>query len=266
MTLYEKIMELRKRKGLSQEELGAEIGVSRQAVSKWEMAQTTPDLNKIMALADLFGVSTDFLLKDEYDLTDLERENKADMPSAGIEAADTSPAKSNRFIDLQEVQEYLTLKRLAAKRYALSLVLVFISPFAGLIMGSFNENMAIIGAVIQIVVLIIAAVIIVTTLWSLSKYKYLKAETNELAYGIHGIVEKYREEFARTYLMGIIIGVICIIGCVLPMMVVSAFTSYNDFVIAIGGCFMLLIFSLGLSSIVYVVTISRGYKLFLKIK
>ena len=68
MTLYEKIMELRKRSGLSQEELGAEIGVSRQAVSKWEMAQTTPDLNKIMALSEFFGVPTDFLLKDEYDL------------------------------------------------------------------------------------------------------------------------------------------------------------------------------------------------------
>ena len=63
MTLYEKITELRKRKGLSQEEFGSELGVSRQAVSKWEMAQTTPDINKIMAMAEFFGVSTDFLLK-----------------------------------------------------------------------------------------------------------------------------------------------------------------------------------------------------------
>lgn len=50
MNLSEKITELRKRAGLSQEELGAQIKVSRQAVSKWEMAQTTPDLNKIMAM------------------------------------------------------------------------------------------------------------------------------------------------------------------------------------------------------------------------
>ncbi len=266
MTLYEKIMELRKRNGLSQEELGAEIGVSRQAVSKWEMAQTTPDLSKIMALADLFGVSTDFLLKDEYDLTFLERENKTDVTPADIETSVPFSAKSNRFVELQEVQEYLTLKRSAAKRYAFSLVLFFISPFAGLIMGSINENMAIIGAVIQIVVLMIAAVIFILTLWSLSKYRYLNAENYELAYGIYGIVEKYRDEFSHTYLRGIIIGVICMIGCVLPMMMVSAFTSYNDLAIAIGGCCMLLIFSLGLSSIVYIVTINRGYKLFLKMK
>ena len=69
MLLSEKITELRKRQGLSQEEFGAEIGVSRQAVSKWEMAQTTPDLSKIMVMSEFFGVSTDFLLKDEYDLS-----------------------------------------------------------------------------------------------------------------------------------------------------------------------------------------------------
>ena len=69
MILSEKITELRKKNGISQEEFGAEIGVSRQAVSKWEMAQATPDLNKIMKISDFFGVPTDFLLKDEYDLT-----------------------------------------------------------------------------------------------------------------------------------------------------------------------------------------------------
>lgn len=56
MLLSEKITELRKRNGLSQEEFGAEIGVSRQAVSKWEMAQTTPDLNKIMVVIIIFAL------------------------------------------------------------------------------------------------------------------------------------------------------------------------------------------------------------------
>ena len=68
MLLSEKITELRKRNGLSQEEFGAEIGVSRQAVSKWEMSQTTPDLNKIMAMSEFFGVSLYILYKGEsYD-------------------------------------------------------------------------------------------------------------------------------------------------------------------------------------------------------
>lgn len=63
MNIAERIQHLRKLKGLSQEELANAIGVSRQAVSKWESAQSTPDIEKIISLSDLFEVSTDYLLK-----------------------------------------------------------------------------------------------------------------------------------------------------------------------------------------------------------
>lgn len=63
MDLAKRIQELRKKQGLSQEELAHEIGVSRQAVSKWEMNQAQPDLDKIIQLSDYFQVSTDYLLK-----------------------------------------------------------------------------------------------------------------------------------------------------------------------------------------------------------
>ena len=63
--LGEKIMRLRQSKGYSQEEFGAKLGVSRQAVSKWETGQTTPDVDKIILMSKLFEVSTDYLLKDE---------------------------------------------------------------------------------------------------------------------------------------------------------------------------------------------------------
>ncbi len=67
MILADKIIRLRKRNGWSQEELAAKMNVSRQAVSKWEAAQTTPDLEKILQLGNLFGVTTDYLLKDEME-------------------------------------------------------------------------------------------------------------------------------------------------------------------------------------------------------
>ena len=67
MILADKIIDLRKKEGLSQEELANKLGVSRQSVSKWEGAQSTPDMDKIIKLADLFGVSTDYLLRDEID-------------------------------------------------------------------------------------------------------------------------------------------------------------------------------------------------------
>ena len=65
MILAEKITEERKKNGWSQEEMAEKLSVSRQAVSKWESAQSTPDLQKVLRLAEIFGVSTDYLLKDE---------------------------------------------------------------------------------------------------------------------------------------------------------------------------------------------------------
>lgn len=64
MTLGEKITDLRKKRGLSQEDLAITLGVSRQAVSKWELGDTMPDTDKIIALADYFDVTTDWLLRD----------------------------------------------------------------------------------------------------------------------------------------------------------------------------------------------------------
>lgn len=64
MTLGDKIQVLRKKEGLSQEDLAEKIGVSRQAVSRWEMGQSVPEIEKLLTLSEIFKVSTDDLLKD----------------------------------------------------------------------------------------------------------------------------------------------------------------------------------------------------------
>ncbi|MBF0958147.1 MAG: helix-turn-helix transcriptional regulator [Atopobium sp.] len=76
MLLSEKIMSLRKRNGWSQEELAQQLGVSRQSVSKWESMASMPDIQKIMSMSELFGVSTDYLLKDELE----------ELPATAIDA------------------------------------------------------------------------------------------------------------------------------------------------------------------------------------
>ena len=63
MTVGDRIQSLRKSKGMSQEELADQMGVSRQAVSKWESEQATPDLDKVVIMSELFEVTTDYLLK-----------------------------------------------------------------------------------------------------------------------------------------------------------------------------------------------------------
>ena len=62
MILADKIILLRKRKGWSQEELAEQLGVTRQSVSKWEGAQSVPDIQKIIQMSEIFGVTTDYLL------------------------------------------------------------------------------------------------------------------------------------------------------------------------------------------------------------
>ena len=77
MIFAEKVLALRRRNGWSQEELAEKAGVSRQSVSKWESAASIPDIGKILELSRVFGVSTDYLLKDEMEDVEFTREDDA---------------------------------------------------------------------------------------------------------------------------------------------------------------------------------------------
>ena len=104
MILADKLVELRKKNGWSQEELAAQLGVSRQSVSKWEGAQSVPDLEKIVRLAELFGVSTDYLLKDE-----IAGEDTAARTAPGVVGG------GRRRVTVEEANAFLTAKASAAK-------------------------------------------------------------------------------------------------------------------------------------------------------
>lgn len=73
MGLSDKILKLRKTQGLSQQELADQLGVSRQSISKWELDESQPDINNIITLSKVFGVSTDYLLND--DIVSHEKDN-----------------------------------------------------------------------------------------------------------------------------------------------------------------------------------------------
>ena len=72
MTFSEKLIILRKRRGMSQEQLAEKLDISRQTVSKWESQQALPDASKIVLIAEIFSISTDLLLKDECEIADEE--------------------------------------------------------------------------------------------------------------------------------------------------------------------------------------------------
>lgn len=70
MIFREKLVQLRKSRNLTQEQLAEELGVSRQAVSRWEAGDSTPDMLNLLGICDLFGVSSDYLIHDNYESND----------------------------------------------------------------------------------------------------------------------------------------------------------------------------------------------------
>lgn len=139
MILSEKITEERKKNGWSQEELSEKLDVSRQAVSKWESAQSTPDLQKIIRLSEIFQVSTDYLLKDDMEM-DSNNGGSGYIP-------EDMPV---RMLSMQEANDFMDWRRKSAPMLARAVVLCIISPallifLAGMSSAEFwglTENMA----------------------------------------------------------------------------------------------------------------------------
>ena len=133
MILADKIIELRKRSGWSQEELAGRLGVSRQAVSKWESAASIPDLDKILKLSQLFGVSTDTLLKDELDLSAPALDQ---APPPAEDTLDPPP----RQISLEAANAYLDTVRAQAGKLALGVALCILSPVVLILLGGLSDH------------------------------------------------------------------------------------------------------------------------------
>ena len=115
MIFAEKVLALRRRNGWSQEELAEKAGVSRQSVSKWESAASIPDIGKILELSRVFGVSTDYLLKDDMEDVEFTREDDSD----GL-----------RRVSLAEANDFLRDKRAQARQIARGVFLCILSPAA----------------------------------------------------------------------------------------------------------------------------------------
>ena len=126
MILADKIIELRKRNGWSQEELADRLDVSRQSVSKWEGAQSIPDMNKILKLSEIFGVSTDILLKDELSL---------DEVTAVYEDEDYMEVR----VSMKEASDYLAFKQKESLKIATGVSLCILSPITMLLLEGAAE-------------------------------------------------------------------------------------------------------------------------------
>lgn len=195
MILADKIIQLRKKNGWSQEELAQQLEVSRQAVSKWEGAQATPDLARILRMSQLFGVSTDYLLKDEME------ENEA-VSSAEVFPVDSPAARS---VSLEEACAFLAAKELTASRIALGTFLCILAPVALLLAVTttmlspppLSANAAVAVGLTVLILLVLAAVLLFLNCRKhTSSFDYLENEVIDTAYGVKGMVQQERRNHA----------------------------------------------------------------------
>lgn len=237
MILADKIIRLRKKNGWSQEELADKMNVSRQAVSKWEAAQTTPDLEKILQLGNLFGVTTDYLLKDEL------------VDEEFVEGVAETPIRK---ISLAEANDYLEQRKNASVQIAIATLLCIISPILLFLLLAFSEctsipiteNLAVgIGMVALFSLVTIAVVIYIRVGFKNAPYEFLEKEPFETEYGVTGLAREKQKTYRNTYIKYNIFGT-C--ACILsPVPLICAALSGKGLLVMIMLCVTLLTVAIG---------------------
>ena len=246
MILADKIMTLRKKAGWSQEELAARLNVSRQSVSKWEGAQSIPDMDKVVQMSRLFGITTDFLLKDELEIEEHTQSEPMDEPPL-------------RRVTMEEASAYLALRRAAAPKMALATFLCIISPVALLMLAAMSEmsrfgiseNAASgIGLCGLLVLVAIGVALFLTCSARVRDFAFLEEEPFETEYGVSGMVKERMQDFANTYSRLNITGtVLCILSAV-PLFV-SMCIETADVVYVAAVCLLLIIAGIGCVAFTY---------------
>ncbi len=213
MIMADKIIEQRKKNGWSQEELAEQLGVSRQSVSKWESAQSVPDMGRVVQMSELFGVSTDYLLKDALEQPELSAE--------GVQ-----PDTPERTVGMEEANAFLRVKEKNAGHIALGVLLCILSPIAlilicggrdfGLVPLS-EAQAAGLGVMILLLMVGSAVALFVTSVLRGKAYDYLELTPIDTLYGVDGMARERREQFRPTYVRQLTVGIVLCVLSVIPV-------------------------------------------------
>ena len=259
MILADKIIELRKKNGWSQEELAEKLSVSRQSISKWESAQSVPDMGRILRLSELFGVSTDYLLKDEMEIAEPSAEKDTDSLS--------------RTVDLEEANAFLKVKEENARRVALGVMLCILSPVALILLGggrdyglnNWPENVVgAVGLVVMMLMIIPAVGLFVLSNLRISRFEYLEKEPVETLYGVSGMVKDRKEKFQPVYSRYLLIGIMLCVASGIPLFISIAFYGGDSFLSIAGIAALLVLAAVGVMLIVRVSIIHGSYQMLLE--
>ena len=237
MTFSEKISALRKQKGWSQEELAEKLMVTRQAVSKWESAQSMPDLDKLVQLSEALGVSTDYLLKDEQ------------AQSAPVPATAEQTVKP-RHVTQEEARRYLQLQTAAIPKTTLgvalcvwsSIVLIGLPVLRSTLNWGFPEEICSgIGLCVLLVMVAAGVALLLTASGKLREFEYLEREPIETDNGAREQALSMQRVVLPICAKRNTIGVVLCILSVLPLFALMCVPGVPDGYYSLAVCALLLL-------------------------
>lgn len=258
MIFADKLIDLRKKNGWSQEELAEKLNVSRQAVSKWEGAQSVPDMGRIIQLSELFGVSTDYLLKDNLETAELTQE--------------TAEETASRTVGMEEANAFLKAKEENSRRVAAAVMLCILSPVALILLGgaqafgllNWSENAVTgVGLVILMLMILPAVGLFITSNLRISRFEYLEKEPVETLYGVTGMVRDRKEKFRPVHARYLTIGILLCVASSIPLFICMAFGKENFWAV-LGIASVLVLAAFGVLLIVRVSIIQGSYQMLLE--
>lgn len=286
MLLSEKIMSLRKRNGWSQEELAQQLGVSRQSVSKWESMTSIPDIQKIMAMSELFGVSTDYLLKDELEELPTTAINaSSDITDATASAAksvttseDASASKTvvpTLSVSLETATEYLDAVARTSRPTSFAITLFILGPALLVSLATYSEDalyfdptrispdaLGIAGVCLMMLFIAAGVGLLILQDMKLAKFKQFKKTNLELQYGVEAAVRRRAESTESLRYMQQAAGVCLTILSAIPFLVALYIGVGLTF--AIGFLAAAILVSLGVYLLVYSGILRDGYRVLLQ--
>ncbi|MBO4475061.1 MAG: helix-turn-helix transcriptional regulator [Clostridiales bacterium] len=235
MILADKIVAERKKNGWSQEELADRLGVSRQSVSKWESAQSVPDLQRILEMSKLFHVSTDYLLKDEV-------ESRPSDPSS------EESGKELRRVTMEEANTFLRENNDFAGKISIGCLICILCPVPLLGVMAMQrlgtlplaENPAgALGTILLLAMVAVSLIFFIPAAMAHSKWEWLENEIFDTEYGVDGLVKSKSEKFQIHFIRAITTGTVLVFLGTIALFV-GAFIDEKNEPLLMGLCCVLL--------------------------
>ena len=262
MILADKIINERKKNGWSQEELADMLNVSRQSVSKWEGAQSVPDLQKILKMAEIFGVSTDYLLKDE-----IEPEGNSEL-----KCVDDDSDTSLRKVTLEEASEFISLRKKILPKIGIGVFLMITCPVILVLLAGIYSSYpdiltekaaTVIGLLFMFIQIGAAIYSFVINSGKLMKYKFLEEEAFETAYGVDGMAKDRLAEYEASNTKALTLGVLLCVLSAVPLVITSVMEAPNIVIICMV-CLTLILVGIAVYLFISVCAVYSSYKILLQ--